>query len=345
MSSGLEPIGPEQAVEMYIEGRRDELSAQTLPSHVYRLEAFTQWCAEEEIENLNDLSGRDLYAYRVWRREGNGEGREQVATITLRGQLATLRAFLRFCADINAVPEDLFSKVPLPTVSASEGVSDSTLEPERAVEILDYLQRYHYASRKHVTLLLLWHTGARAGGIRAIDLRDCDLGVGSPGLQFVHRPETDTPLKKGEKGERWNTISGHVAGVLQDYIDGPRKDVTDGHGRDPLLTTGHGRPTVSTIRDTMYGVTRPCWRGEDCPHDREPKDCEATTYTSASKCPSSRSPHDVRSGRVTAYRREDVPRRVVGDRLDASDDILDRHYDRRNAREKANQRRDYLPDL
>ena len=345
MSDGLEPIGPEQAVEMYIEGRRDELSDQTLPSHVYRLEAFTQWCSEEGIENLNELTGRDLYAYRVWRREGNGEDREEVAAIKLRGQLATLRAFLRFCADIDAVPEDLYSKVPLPTISSSEGVSDSTLDPDRAVEILDYLQRYEYASRKHVTLLLLWHTGARAGGIRSLDLRDCDLESDSPGLQFVHRPETDTPLKKGEKGERWNSISGHVAGVLQDYIDGPRKQVTDDHGRSPLLTTRSGRPTVSTIRDTLYGLTRPCWRGAECPHDRDPAECEATYYAKASKCPSSRSPHDVRSGRVTAYRREDVPRRVVGDRLDASDDILDRHYDRRNAREKAEQRRDYLPDL
>lgn len=56
MSQGLEPITPEQAVDMYIEGRRDELSAQTLPSHIYRLDAFKQWCSEEEIANLNDLT-------------------------------------------------------------------------------------------------------------------------------------------------------------------------------------------------------------------------------------------------------------------------------------------------
>ncbi|MFC4882356.1 hypothetical protein ACFO9N_16150 [Halostagnicola sp. GCM10023243] len=95
----------------------------------------------------------------------------------------------------------------------------------------------------------------------------------------------------------------------------------------------------------MEGITRPCWRGAECPRDRGPAERDATTYTRASKCPSSRSPHDVRSGRVTACRREDVPRRVVGDRLDASDDVFDRHYDRRNVREKAEQRRDYLSDL
>ena len=66
--------------------------------------------------------------------------------------------------------------------------------------------------------------------------------------------------------------------------------------------------------------------------------------TRAARSPKT-APHDVRSGRVTAYRREDVPRRVVSDRLDASSSILDEHYDRRSAREKSEQRRDYLPDL
>ena len=55
--------------------------------------------------------------------------------------------------------------------------------------------------------------------------------------------------------------------------------------------------------------------------------------------------HDLRSGRVTYYRREDVPRRIVKDRLNASEDVLDRHYDRRSDREQAEQRSDYLPDL
>nr|WP_247729893.1 site-specific integrase [Halovivax limisalsi] len=340
----LQPITPREAIEMYMEGRRDELSKQTIPSHVYRLEAFEQWCEEEGIENLNELTGRDLYAFRVWRREGHGKGRQEIATITLRGQLATVRAFLRFCADIDAVPEDLHEKVPLPTVSGSESVSDTTLEPDRAIEILDYLNRHHYASRQHVILLLLWHTGARIGGIRALDLDDCELDSDTPGVEFVHRPEQDTPLKNGEKGERWNSIGGHVAGVVQDYIDGPRDQVTDDYGRAPLITTTHGRASRSTLRDTLYSITRPCQRGAGCPHDRDPEECDATYYVKASTCPSSRSPHDVRSGRVTAYRRQDVPRQVVGDRLDASGNILDKHYDRRSERQKAKQRRDYLPD-
>lgn len=261
----LEPLTPEKGTEMYMNARQDELSEATIDAQKYRLQAFVQWCNEEGIDNLNDLSGRDLYEYRIWRREGQGEDRDPVSAITLRGQLGTIRAFLRFASDVDAVPEALREKVPLPTISDSGEVSDTTLEPERAETILGYLEKYQYASRNHVVVLLLWHTGCRVGGLRALDVQDCDLDGDNPGVEFMHRPEEDTPLKNGEKGERWNALSHNVARVIQDYVDGPRDDVEDEFGRAPLLTTSQGRPTVSTFRDTVYKVTRPCWRGAGCP--------------------------------------------------------------------------------
>ena len=342
--SELDALDPATGVQMYLDGKEGELSKATLKAQTYRLDAFLDWCDEEDIDDLRDLSGRDLYAYRIWRREGHGEDRDEIALVTLRGQLATLRAFLRFAAEIDAVPEGLREKLPLPSVSGGEDVSNTTLDPDRAETILDYLTRYEYAGRRHVMMLLLWHTGARAGAIRGLNLADVDLDGDEPGLQFVHRPEEDCPLKNKERGERWNAISQRVARILRDYIDGPRNEVVDEYGRKPLLTTRVGRPTVSTLRDTLYAATRPCWRGAECPHDRDPAECEQTYYKKASSCPSSRSPHDVRSGRVTAYAREEIPRRVVSDRLDASGDVLDKHYDRRSEREKAEQRRDYLPN-
>lgn len=344
MSEDLEPLGPEQAVKMYLNARQDELSQATIDGQTYRLESFVQWCREEGVENLNDLSGRDMYAFRVWRREGHGEGRGEIAPVTLRGQMATIRAFLGFAAEVDAVPSGIREKVPLPTVSGSGQVSDTTLDPERADPILDYLERYEYASRRHVILLLLWHTGCRAGGVRSLDVDDCELGNDEPGLEFIDRPEQGTPLKNGQKSERWNAISPSVARVVEDYVDGPRDDVTDDYGRRPLISTTRGRASLSTIRDSLYCVTRPCWRNDGCPHDRDLAECDATYYEKASSCPSSRSPHDVRSGRVTAYRREDVPRQVVSDRLNASEKVLDKHYDRRSEREKSEQRRDHLPD-
>jgi integrase len=348
--TNLNPIQPIEAVEMFLDAMRDEHAESTRKGERHRLRAFTQFCDEEGIENLNDLTGRDLYKYRIWRREGQGDGREAIKLVTLKGQLASLRRFLRFCANIDAVPPEMYEQVTLPVMKNGEDVSDSTLEVDRALEILDYLEKAQPGSRDHIIVLVLWQTGARTGAVRGLDLQDVDLDgkhprFSGPAVQFVHRPDQGTPLKNKQKGTRWNRISEKAARYIQDYIQYHRPDVTDEYGRDPLITTEYGRPAGNTFRTTLYRVTRPCWRGEPCPHDRDIEDCEATHLDKASRCPSARSPHDVRSGRVTFYRREDVPRRVVEDRLNASEDILNRHYDRRSDREQAEQRSDFLPDV
>jgi integrase len=346
----LHPLSPVEGVEMFLDAMQDEHADSTLRSNRHRLNAFLQFCDEQGIENLNELGGRELYQYRIWRREGNGDGRQEIKRVTLSGQLSTLRRFLRFAANVDAVEPELYEQVTLPSLGSGEDVSESTLEPDRAIEILDYLEHAQPATRDHIIVMLMWKTGARTGGIRALDLADVDLEgkhprVSGPALHFVHRPETGTPLKNQDKGSRWNRIDDRTAKYIEDYIEYHRDDVTDDHGRNPLITTRYGRPTGNTMRKTLYRVTRPCWRGEECPHDRDIEDCEATHIDHASKCPSARSPHDLRSGRVTFYRREDVPRRVVKDRLNASADILDRHYDRRSDREQAEQRSNHLPDI
>lgn len=260
--------------------------------------------------------------------------------MTLQGQLSTLRVFLGFCASIDAVPEDLREKVLLPRVSGDEQASRTTLEPEHAERAIEYLETYHYASRQHVVWLLLWRTGIRMGSARAIDLEDFDQDA--PAVELVHRPDQDTPLKNKQRGERWVALREYTAAVIEDYINHQRIETTDEFDREPLLTTREGRVSRSCIRATIYTLTRPC-EFRECPHDDyEPESCEATQRTHASKCPSSRSPHDVRSGAITAHLLDDVPIEIVSDRMDVSQDVLDRHYDRRSEREKMEQRREFL---
>ena len=341
MSDDLVPISPTEAVELHLDAMKDDSAEWTQYGHKSHLRAFVEWCREEGgIDNMNDLNGRDLYQFRVWRRGGGySKGRDgEIAPKTLHTALSTVRAFLRTCASVEAVPEDLYEKVPLPSLSPDDEVSESHLNPERAPTIMEYLNRFEYASRDYVVWTLIWHTGARLGGVRALDLHDCDLDARKPGLNFVHRPSTGTPLKNDRGGERFNRISDHVATVLRDYIDGPRVGVVDDHDRTPLVTTKRGRISPTAIRDAFYRWTRPCFVGQPCPHDEDPDTCEFVSFAKKSKCPSARSPHDVRKARVTKYRNDGVPRGVVSDRLDASEQVLDKHYDRASNREKADRR-------
>lgn len=341
MSDELVPITPSEARDLHLESMEDDAADWTQMSHRSHLRAFVEWCREEGgIDNMNDLNGRDLYQFRIWRREGNySEGQDgELAPKTVDSALTTVRSFLRFCAQIEAVPEDLYEKVPLPALSTSDEVSDSTIDPERVPAILDYLHRFEYASRDHVIWVLVWHTGARLGAVRALDVQDVELEGQKPGVDYVHRPDTDTPLKNDEQGERFNRISDSVRQVLADYMDGPRENVLDEHGRTPFVTTKHGRVSSSAVRYAFYRWTRPCFIGIECPHDEDPDHCEYATAKGMSSCPSARSPHDVRKARVTKYRNDGVPRGVVSDRLDASEDVLDKHYDRASKREKADRR-------
>ena len=341
VSDGLEPIPPKSAVEMHLDRMKEGHAEWTHTTHKSELRPFVEWCREEGgIDNMNELSGRDLYEYRIWRREGGYSKSkvDELAKKTLHSNLSTLRSFLRFCGRIEAVPNDFFEKVPLVKLSRSDEVSDSYLNPARAPDILEYLSRYEYASRDHVVWALIWHSGARLGAVRGLDLRDLELDGNKPSIEFVHRPETGTPLKNNEQSERVNRITRRVAQILQDYVDGPRVDATDDHDRVPFVTTHAGRVAAGTIRKAFYRWTRPCFIGKECPHDKDPDTCEFTAFRKVSGCPSARSPHDARKARVTKYRNDGVPRGVVSDQLNASEDVLDKHYDRASEREKADRR-------
>ncbi|WP_440765532.1 hypothetical protein [Natronorubrum sp. DTA7] len=74
----------------------------------------------------------------------------------------------------------------------------------------------------------------------------------------------------------------------------------------------------------------------DCPHDRDPEDCEATEYGHYYDCPSSLSPHTIRRGAITHQLRADISEKIASDRCDVSSEILERHYDRHTDRKKWN---------
>jgi hypothetical protein len=136
-----------------------------------------------------------------------------------------------------------------------------------------------------------------------------------------------------------------VCDTLDAYLEYNRIEVMDDHGRKPLFTSKFGRPGKSSLRDSVYKITRPCVYTGTCLHGREIDSCEAMDRNKASRCPSSVSPHAIRRGSITHHLSEDVPEKVVGDRMNVSLDVLEKHYDRRSERQKTEQRRGYLDNI
>lgn len=335
----LEPITPAEAKQMYLQQRKEEVSESTIQAHHYRLNHFVRWCEDvENLENLNTLSGRDLQRFKMWRREDGG-----LNNVTMVTQLSTLRVFLKWCEKIDAVPPETFEKVLMPSLSTNEDRRTAMLDAEEADKLITYLRKFEFATRTHALVELLWHTGMRIGAAHSIDVEDYDRE--KQRIELRHRPEEDTRLKNKEEGERYVSLASEVCDSLDGYLQYNRIKAADEYGRNPMFTSRFGRAAKSSLRDSLYRASRPCKYTEGCPHDRDLDSCEALEDNKASKCPSSVSPHAIRRGSITHHLSKDVPDKVVGDRMNVSLDVLEKHYDRRSEEEKAEQRRGYLDEM
>ncbi|WP_250137883.1 hypothetical protein [Halorientalis salina] len=133
----LEPIDPETALELYLADRASEITDATYRSHESRLGHFIRWCDEQDIDNLNDLTGRRLHEFRLARFSGR-----DVSPVTEKTQMDTLRVFIRWLESVYGVPQDLSTKVLSPDITPEQNSRDVLLGEERAAEILDYLETY-----------------------------------------------------------------------------------------------------------------------------------------------------------------------------------------------------------
>ena len=329
MNQDLEPLEPERGVELYLRQRQDDAADSTIRAHRGRLKHFIRWCDQEDISNLNQLTGRRLYEYRLWRKEDG-----DLNTTSVRTQLSTLRAFVKFLETIDAVPDNLHKDISIPALKDGEGVRDVMLDGDRAEEILSYLSRFEYASRRHVILDILWKTGMRTGALHSLDVEDVDRE--KMALHVRHRPESGTSLKNGNRGERMVATSEKTMQLIEDWIAHNRPDVSDDYDRNPLMSTESGRLTKGSVRKSVYRVTRPCAINDDC--------C-GKKGEFPSKCPASHSPHALRRGSITYHLKQDVPKQVVSDRTNVSPDVLDEHYNEMTHEEQMEQRREHLPDI
>ena len=344
-----EEMSVRKAAQRYLRRRRADATEATVKSWKYRLKLFVEWCEGIGLDHVGQLRGYDIDEYYEIRSA-------KVAPSTLEGEMWTMRMFAEYLEQIDAAEDGLSDSVRIPDINPEDRADETSLSTPAAMRLLEHYRASDQdrASRAHAFLELAWFTGARQSGLRTLDVRDLNARYEDgeqSWVEFRHRPDTDTPLKNNRRGERPVGVPDEVARVVSEYIEGKRFDVRDEHGRKPLLASAQGRPTENTVRVWSYGATQPCVGG-GCPHDKNPSTCEWTQYAHLSKCPSSRSPHPIRTGSITWQLNQGIPPEVVAERVDATVKTIENHYDWaskegrwRRYRDRMEQRQDYVDQL
>ncbi|WP_436344232.1 tyrosine-type recombinase/integrase [Natronorubrum sp. FCH18a] len=314
-----------KAVERYLRERKPEVSRLTHRNHKYALNQFVEWSDKAGLDDISDLDGFHIHDFKIHRREN-----ADINEVTLSNNLSVIRVFVRWLGSMEVVDSDIAENMILP--NPDDDARNDKIEPDIAEEILEYLEKFEYATLRHALFAVLWDTGFRLGTIRTLDLRD--YYTDEKYVEVHHRPDTGTPLKNKAKAEREVNLHGWVCEVLDDYVKIHRDDVTDEHGREPLFTTQHGRPVSSNLRANINALTRPCHYSGECPHGRDFETCEAAAMEQAQRCPSSVPPHALRRSAITAWLNEGHSKELLSDRMNVSTKTLEKHYDARTQGEK-----------
>lgn len=329
-SGGPPDLSPREAVGRWLNKLRASKSEATVSSYHYQLKLFVEFCESQSIASVREINGWDIESYDTHRRQ------QGVKIISLNKELITLRKFLEYCERVEIVDEGISEKVAPPEVPKADRVDETRLTAERAQKLLDYHESDAYGSRSHTVLTILWYTGCRASGLRGLNIENYNSE--DQYLEFLHEPNRGVPLKNGIDGERAIGLPAHVCDIIDHYIEEERLDTYDEFGSRPLITTQAGRPSKSAVRAWTYRATFPCHHGP-CPHGEDPAECEYRDYTHASKCPSSRSPHQIRTGSITWMLNRGVPIEVVAKNVNTSVRILKAHYDQPTLTEDLENRR------
>ncbi len=307
----------EESVTAYLTARESELSASSIQNHRYQLKQFREWCEQEGLESIESITPIDVMQFR--RARSN-----DLNSNTMYNQLSVLRLHLQFAHRMGWIDEETPESIVLPKRDGT--ARDRSIDPDRVTNLLETLDEYAYASRTHVLLALIWTAGLRIGALRSLDVGD--VYPRERYIELHNRPEYETPLKNGLGSEREINLHGWVAQLIEDYVSNRRIDSLDNYGREPLLSSHHGRYSRTSIRRTVYSLT-------DCGGIDGGCDCARS-----SKCDRSVSPHDIRRSSISAWLDDGHNPDLLAQRFDVSSSTMAKHYDIRTESQKRELRRD-----
>lgn len=330
-------VGAQELLELYLNDRKDEMNGQTPRSHKSRLSFFVEWFNEQtDYTYVDEITRTDILRFKKWRFTDH-------APITVKTQMDTLRQLLVWGENKGLLPQDIHVAAESPDTDDDDDIAHRYIDPDRLQSNLEWLKTYEWGQRQTVVLALIWETAMRRSSVRALDVEDWDAD--EQVLHLRSRPDTETRLKNGGDSERDVAITDRTAELIDAWIDGPRPEVIDESGREPLITTDNGRVSAGCIQTDVYDAVRPERVGDECSCDPPQGTCRANGKADAYRCEDSEGPHAVRATSITYHLNQGWPIEYVSDRTNCSEKTIEKHYDEATKAEKLERRRDFIDEL
>lgn len=224
-------IHPHKARRDFLKAKNQSIKDAAARTYEYPTKHFVNYVGDRGIESMNSIDGYLLEQWKLERKD------EDIVPITLHNNVKHLRVFIRWCESSEIVKDGLADKMQIPDVTENETVSEESVSRERMDGLLTYLEHCEYATRQRALFEFLWHAGCRISGALALDFED--FRPQENHTKFRDRPKKGPPLNN--KSERNITLNAEIIGLLDDYKDARRRNITDEYGREPLFTTSQQR--------------------------------------------------------------------------------------------------------
>jgi integrase/recombinase XerD len=178
-----------------------------------KLAVFVRWCAEEHIENLNELTAHHIrrFLVHILRRGLSGQYQHNLAR--------AIRAFLNYCVRDDLLETSPFAQVQMPRLERKVPEALSAHE-------FNTILRSCTCARDRAICLFLLDSGVRASELLALNLGDVDLKTGAVTVR----------LGKGQKG-RTTYVGAATRKQLRRYY----AERTTTRDDDPIFIAEKGR--------------------------------------------------------------------------------------------------------
>jgi len=198
------------------------------------------------------LIGEDKWTdYPMWR-QNNGQGRSggRVSDATIRSEMGTFRAIMRFAAFKKYIRDSQVFKGKLPISKAAR----EEFTPEEYRKLHTYARKWMKEARTKLNaisrtmaynfILIMCNTGMRPSEARNLCWRDVAIQTDKEGRRFAR-------LSVRGKGKHRNLVAPHS---VAEYIERIRAVSKATELNDPVFTNGDGTPTKTLYYGTIEGL-------------------------------------------------------------------------------------------